>query len=703
MSDYSRNKKPFIIPPPTQEELGVLPLEEYGTGFKAFRIFSIIVFICVISCGLALFFWLENLGVFNINDSVLQSISRQAPLDNSVVFDRNGKKIGEYFNHYHLYVPYDKLPKDLMKAIISIEDRNFFRHMGVDPKAILRAIRASIIGHGYQQGASTLTQQVVRHYLLSSEKTIDRKVKEIFLALRFEQVLTKQKILELYTNKLFLGNGAYGVGAAAQRYFGKSIYDLKTHEYALIAGLFQSPTRYNPSRYPERAKRRQLQVLKAMYQAKAITKREAERLAKEPLVYQEYKPINDMLAPYFVDYIRENAGGLINKQIEGQGVRIFTTLDSDLQMMANNSFANSTELFKRADELIIYNHKRKQEEPPSVEASMISLDPKTGEILAMVGGRDYRRSQFNRTVKAMRSPGSSFKPVVYSLALENGWKWSDLLFVSPVSINGYRPKNYSDKFLTETTLLKAFYQSLNTAAVELGDKLGVDAIIEHAMKLGVRSTLKQEPGTILGSSEITMMDLARVYSVFANYGKLVEPVAITRIEDREGHVLFQLPPPKERATPVMSPEIAYLMTQGMRSVITNGTGQSARELADKVVGKTGTSNDSQDNWFAGYSPNLLTVTWVGTDDHLPMDKPAAGGTLALPIWHEYMSQALTKRSAGGFYNPGGVVSYYVDPQYGNSSANGLKMYFLRGTGPASSHSEFQQIEEEGDYRSLFGH
>ncbi len=704
MSYPSKNKRTFVVAPPTQEELGVLPLSEGGVKFKAFRITAVVIFISGLAFAYSIFLWMDNLGVFNIDDSVIESISKLTPPDNSIVFDRNGKKIGEFFNHYHLYVPYEKLPRELVQAIVSIEDRNFFHHVGVDPKAIVRAMRASIVRRGYQQGASTLTQQVVRHYLLSSEKTLDRKVKEIFLAIRFEQIFSKEKILELYTNKLFLGNGAYGVGAAAQRYFGKSIFDLETHEYALIAGLFQSPTRFNPSRYPARAKRRQLQVLKAMYQAGAITKGRAAFLSKQPLVYQDYKPMNDMFAAYFIDYIKESTNSLVRKQVEGQGMRIFTTIDSELQNLANETFKQSSAVLERADELVIQKRARKKdEEKATAEAALLSLNPKTGEILAMVGGRDYAKSQFNRTTKALRSPGSAFKPVVYSLALENGWKWSDLLFVSPVSVNGYRPKNYNEGFLTETTLLRAFYQSLNTAAVELGNKLGLDEVIAHAEKLGVRSPLKQEPGIILGSSEMTMLDLARVYSVFANGGKAIDPVAITRIEDRNGKILYELPEVAERSTAVVSPQAAYLMTQGMKSVMTNGTAQGARELADRAVGKTGTSNDSEDNWFAGYASNVLTLTWVGTDDHLPMDKPAAGGTLALPIWKAYMSEAFKLRAPGSFIDPGGVVSYYVNPEFGNYSSGGIRMYFKKGTGPSSGHSEFQQIEQEGSYRSLFGH
>lgn len=668
--------------------------------------------------GIATILWLSELGIFNISDDVLNTIVMQQPTDNSLVFDRNGEKIGEFFNHYQIYVPFTELPKPLINAIIAIEDRNFWNHHGYDIRGILRASFARIFSSRRNQGASTITQQIVRNFVLTRERSMSRKIQEIAYAIQLEKRLTKEKIIEIYANTLFLGNGAYGVGAAAVRYFGRPLDQLSNHELALIAGLFQSPSRYNPLRNPDAAKARQRHVIRALQKTRFITAKQAKKMVIEPLVYANYQPINYAIAPYFVDYVYEQSKLILaglktpteahekqTAQIDGKGLRIYTTLDTNLQKMAENALKESNHILNDVQKKTAPI--RGQDgtiKPATVEAAILSIQPQTGEILAMIGGRDYEKSKYNRTWQAMRSPGSIFKPIVYSLALEKNFNWSDVIFVSPITIDNYRPHTPNEDYLSETTLLRAFYRSMNTPTIELGQKLGLRNVIAHAKKLGIRSSIKEEFGTMLGSSDASMFDLARVYSSFANEGTLVEPIAITKITDRDGKVLWQADSPKQRSQKVMSPQIAYLMTQGMRTVLGMGTGYTSAHLANKAAGKTGTSNDSTDNWFCGYTSDLVSIVWTGTDEHARINGNITGGKIALPIWDKLMSQYISSYNPPNFHTPSGIVSSVVHPKFGHQSPDGVRMYFLTGRGPKQETSAFEALSvgaASGSYRNVF--
>jgi penicillin-binding protein 1A len=519
-----------------------------------------------------------------------------------------------------------------------------------------------------------------------------------------ERLLSKEEILEIYANKLFLGYGSYGIGAAAQRFFNKPVGQLEIHECALIAGMFQSPSRYNPHRYPDRAKTRQLQVLTAMFQAGYLTRDQTLAESKKPLEYAAYKPMNEQVAPYFVDYVREETERLIGKSVEGRGLRIYTTLDPQLQALAHDVFGQSQDIFDKANGFVIPDYrKHKRGELPTVEGALLTIEPTTGEILTMVGGRNYQESKFNRTWQAKRQPGSAFKPIVYSLALNEGHRWSDMMFVSPVAIGGYRPKNFSAEYLSETTLLQAFYMSMNTATVEIGAKIGLDKIIAYAKELGIQAPLKEEPGTMLGSSEVTMMDLARVYSVFANYGRRADPFSIREIRDSNDKVLYRSES-TNALHQVITPQVAFLTLQGMREVMARGTATKAGHLASLAAGKTGTSNEAVDNWFAGFTSNLLTIVWIGVDKQLTMSNKATGGELALPIWDRFMTQAINTRKNAAFWQPDDVVRLTIDPKYGHMSSDGIPMWFLSSNRPAeSATAEYKALEERPVFRSLFMH
>jgi 1A family penicillin-binding protein len=653
----------------------------------------------------AVLFLLYHTGAFDEHDRALHLIAEMKAPDNSAVFDRQGKKIGEFFNNYHVFTPIAQVPDCLKNAIVAIEDRNFWIHPGYDIRAIARAAWVYVKRRHLEQGGSTITQQIVRNFLLTTEKSMDRKIMEIVLASQLEKRMTKEKILEIYVNELFLGNGSYGVGAAAYRYFGKPVQQLELHEAALIAGLFQSPTSYNPERYLDRAKARQRHVLEAMVDSEMITLPEAERAYAQPLKIQKYLPLRMETAPYFVDYIESEATRLLKGtgRLGDGGLRIHTTLDSTLQKLADQSVR---EVAPELDKQVVSASREHGNivPAPKLEVALMALNPKTGEVLAMVGGRDYRQNQFNRVTSSLRSPGSAFKPVVYSLALSRGYKWNDVIYVEPITVKDFRPRNTENDFGTETTLLRAFYRSMNTPTVDLARHLGLGAILAHAARLGVRSPLKNEIGTTLGGSEVSLWDLARLYSVFANHGKRIEPIGIQKIQDRNNGLTYAAPSIVARSTDTgITPTVAYLMIEGMRTVLERGTAVDGRELASVAVGKTGTSNDSTDNWFCGVTPNLVTIVWVGTDDHTPLPSDARGSTLALPIWKSFMHKVQAIRRFASFERPSDVETALVHPLYGNRmERGGVKMFFKKGQAPERGPSALESVtKKNSSYRNLF--
>lgn len=668
--------------------------------FRLTRVAVLVILSCCILFGVMFTIWLDDIGVFDIDENHFATIIHHKNSDNTIVFDRDGGKIGEIFNRYHVFVPYKKLPKELVQAIIAIEDRNFFQHRGVDLKAIVRAALDRLGRKTIKQGASTITQQLVRHFLLSREKSLERKVKEAFLAMKLETKLGKEEILQLYTNVLFLGNGSYGVGAAAQRYFGRNINSLKTHELALIAGLFQSPSRYNPHRYPKKAKKRQRQVLFAMHHNGVISKSKLKYYLRQPLKYKPYQPVNNQIAPYFVDFVRDQAKKILGENILNRGLRIYTTLDSDLQKMGQSTLKEKKDIFEKAYKMVLIPHKFKGTNP-SIQGALMTVDPRSGEIKSMIGGRDYHRSKFNRTIQARRQPGSAFKPIVYSLALASGMKWSDLIYVSPVAIKNYRPKNFSKSFLTEVTMLRAFFRSINTPAVEIGSRLGLKKVLEHAKNMGIETPLKTETGSMLGGSGVSMLDLLRVYGTIANSGVRVKPYAISKITDANNKTIYEVDSIDKRSTRILSKQDSFLMMEGMKTVFRHGTAYAEHDFAKVAAGKTGTSNGSRDNWFVGYTPELATAVWVGSDKSFEFLGRATGTSLALPIWANYMKKAIKKYIPSPFDRPEGIVRERVHSKYGYITSSGMNMYFKKGYEPSMEYSDLKVLSETGKYRTLF--
>lgn len=634
-----------------------------------------------------------DLNLAGAQDRRLDLILNWQPKTNSEIFDRNRELLAQSYIRDSEFVPYEKLPRGIVQTILAIEDRNFFSHPGIDLKAIIRAAWRIVRSRGKTvHGASTITQQVVRNFLLTKEKTWIRKVTEIILAVKLERLMSKERIFEIYVNSMFLGAGAYGAPAAAQRYFNRPLSELSLHEHALIAGLFQAPSRYNPRNSPKLAKARQGRVLKAMVNAGFIGYDLALSYYKMDLNYDFQTKDPFARAPFFTAFVAQQAASILGlPSIKSKGLRVYTTLDPIFQREAEQVVEAAAEDLQRlADD---------DEFDEPIEAALMATNPSTGEILAMVGGTDFERSQFNRAT-ALRQPGSLFKPIVYLTALEEGYKWSDMSFVPPVSVGGYRPRSMYKDYLKETTLLRAFYRSINGPVIELGQKIGLSRILETASKLGIESPLKEELGSLLGSSELSMHDLARVFGTIANQGTRPEIGAIVSIEDSDGQILYERPANDQ---PRVIPEReAFLMVKAMQQVIARGTASSAREMASVFAGKTGTSNDGRDCWFVGINPDLVTSVWVGYDNNNPMPASAMGGTVALPIWQSYM-QALMRSgiSFDRFSQPSGVVDMHVNSHFGHISSDGVEMWFLRENRPTKKKSTWQRLSRKERFRDVF--
>lgn len=638
--------------------------------------------------------------IFNAKPSDIEKIVQWKPENNTVIYDREGNLISEQYNKFHHYIPYHQIPSSFIQTILAIEDRKYFEHKGIDILGIIRASVQLVKNNSYTQGASTITQQVVKNLLLTKEKTIKRKLREITLSLYLEQVLSKEKILEIYCNQMFLGYGSYGIGAASKRYFNKTLNELSLAEMALIAGLFQSPGQNNPVKNPEEAKKRQIIVLTAMQQAGFITDAEKTKHAKSPLTYHIYQSKNQKIAPYFTDYVLSQSQKILKNQgikIKDSGLKIYTTLADGLQRLGEQTFKESQDIFQ-----LMKRHIRQNSPLTSlhdvdnkVQASMLVLDRKSGQILAMIGGRNYFESQFNRTSQSLRAPGSLFKPITYSLALKRKKNWNDLSYISPITIGNYRPRTEEIKLYSETTLLEAFYKSINYPAVALGQEIGIRRIINYAKKLGIDSPIKEEAASLLGSSEVTMLDMANVYQTFSNDGTRAGPYAITKILNSEGEILYEA---KTTTNKIQDSITNELIVEGLKQVVRRGTGYKISHLSGYAAGKTGTSNNSRDNWFAGFTNDLVVVTWLGTDEQNPFSGAISASNTAAPLWGRFVSKTLKHLKTRRLSQPKKLQAARVHRTYGHLDPNGIRMYFKPGTAPKKNYSDLMRINQGDQVR-----
>ena len=625
----------------------------------------------------------------------VQTLESYKPSITTRVYSDSNQLLAEFFVENRTPVLLSDVPEALIKALVATEDTRFYSHRGLDYRGIARAMYRNVRSGRILEGGSTLTQQLAKVLFLTPERSYPRKIKEMALALKIEQRYTKQEILTLYLNQIYFGSGAYGVEAAAQTYFGKQVKDLSLAECALLAGIPRSPRYYSPFKSRDSAFSRRAHVLNRLVATGTITEAQAREASRVPLPAQpavQHK--GPAPAPYFVEYIRQKVEERFGSSIlYSGGLNIFTSINTTLQGIAERALITGLD---RLEPKLDRKHKHLQ----PLQAAITVLDPATGHILAMVGGRDFSKSQFNRAWQALRQPGSAFKPIVYATAIERGFSATDLLSDTPMSVKvdakkTWTPENFTRTHQGDVTLRKALAQSLNIPTVRLMSKIGIEETIRYARTLGIKSPLKAVLPLALGSSDVTLLELTSAYSVFANGGVRLEPVAILSITDSSGRVLSSSDPLPVQA---MKPETAYIITNLLKGVIERGTGWKARELGRPVAGKTGTTNDYRDAWFIGYTPSLVAGVWVGFDDQRSLGPKATGSRAALPVWLDFMKHAHQNQEPMDFSIPNGILFRNVDPRTGLLSTEyckqSLREAFLPGTEPRKFCEEKLPVEEE---------
>jgi penicillin-binding protein 1B len=554
-------------------------------------------------------------------------------------------------------VKLSEVPPIVVKAILATEDERFFSHHGIDPIGILRAMWVNLRSLSFQQGGSTLTQQLVKNFFLTDERTLSRKIPEAIMALIAERKYSKQTILENYLNEIYLGQrgsqGIFGVWEAAQFYFSKPLSDLSVGEAALLAGLIRAPNRVSPYRSATAATKRRNVVLGKMLEDRIITRKQyetalAEKLPQRALV----KVTND--APFYVDYLRRELDeNYSNSVLTKEGLRIFSSLDLQLQRKAERALVEGLKKLEAAHPAL---HRKGEDD--SLEGAIIVIRPQTGEIKAMVGGRNYQKSQFNRVFQARRQPGSVFKPFVYLAALmfggQSGTRYTpetvvnDSQFIWSYDGHEWQPSNYNNEYFGAVTFRRALESSLNSATGRVAQDVGIRRVREIAHRLGIQSPLPAVPSLALGSAEVTPLEVAVAYSTLANGGVRTRPLAVKLVLDQGGKPLEKR---DVRVEQVINPQLAYMMNSLLKGVLDRGTAASARRLGftRPAAGKTGTTNDYKDAWFVGYTPDLLAVVWVGFDGQSKLN--LSGAEAALPIWTEFMKSATASMPVTDFISP----------------------------------------------------
>lgn len=741
----------------------------------------------------------------------------------SQVFGDDGTLVGEFYLERRLVVPVNKMPRKLIQAFVAAEDASFYSHKGIDYFGIMRAAFKNLLSMRKKEGASTITQQVTKTMLLTPEKKLSRKIKEAILAKRMEDKLTKDEILYLYLNQIYLGAGSYGVEAAAETYFGKRVDQLNLAEMAVLAGLPKAPNAYSPIKHLDRAKERQAYVLDRMVQEGFVTQAEADHARKTALtILPGRRVMNDRVA-YFLEqmriYLEEKYG---EDQLYKGGLKIYTTMNANMQGAAyeavraglkavdkRQGFRGASKYLKQdevepfcdkveegidsaalktgetyvgvvtavdpakgvatvrvgdrlgtldrkgmawAGKLALVNSYGKPEKSakslglgavvdlqvitpdqnrqgaifsldqvPEVQGALVSIDPRTGGVKAMIGGYDFRKSQFNRAVQARRNAGSAFKPIIYAAALEKGFTAATVIDDSPVEYPAglgktWSPKNYDHNYRGPVTMREALTNSINVVSVKILEKIGVDHAVAFAKRLGFTSKIEPNLSLALGAASVSPFELTSAYTAFANKGVYLQPYYISKVTDSSGQVLEEhhqpLPPEPPapdadgvtpvqmtekpvlpsagrpaplRATQATSADVAYLITNLMESVVQSGTGHRAAAIKRPVAGKTGTTNEMKDAWFVGYIPQLVTGVWVGFDNQArSLGGGGSGGVAAAPIWADYMMKAVVGLPVQGFEAPETVSVVRVDPKSGKLArgSEGTAESFVKGTEPS---------------------
>jgi penicillin-binding protein 1A len=747
---------------------------------------ALFILACVLAAGAGGTLWF----VWSSNLPYIGSLRQYLPPVITEAYSEEGEAIGRFWEEKRIVVPLDTMPKYLIQAFIAAEDARFYEHEGVDILSILRALINNVLAGRVEQGGSTITQQVAKSLLLKdTEKTYRRKVREATLSLQIEKEFSKERILYLYLNQIYLGQGAYGVEAAARTYFDKTASELNLAESAMLAGLTQAPSRYSLFLHFNRAKARQKYVLERMREEKFITPFDEKDAFASPIHVNRTAESSFDKAPYFTEHVRRVIESKYGREaLYREGLKIYTTLNLAMQRAAQSAvekglleldkregyrgplrstiqedavttqksgspelkdgtlregatvqaliekvddqkketwvrigskpgvlpfsemkwakrvgmttLRSPKEVLKEGD-LILVSLKEKGPPPfewtcsleqvPEVQGALFAMEAQTGKVRALVGGRDFGTSQFNRAIQAKRQPGSAFKPIIYAAALDWGMTPSTIILDAPYlsSVNPedeiWRPKNFREKFFGPTLFRTALVQSRNVITVKILKQIGVPYVLSYAKRMGIESEMSPDLSLALGSSGLSLTELTRCYAAFANGGSLVEPIFIQRVVDRHGSVLEENGPAKKQ---VISSETAYVMTDLLKAVISEGTGWRSRVLKKPAAGKTGTTNDLRDAWFVGYTPYLVAGVWVGYDDRKPMNQGETGSRAANPIWLYFMTEAVKNRPSEDFPVPEGVVLEKIDPQTGllagPHSGKPLTQAFKAGQEPRES-------------------
>lgn len=738
----------------------------------------------------------------------ISSLTDYRPPIITTVYSDDNRKIAEFYNERRIVIPLSEMPKMLIDAFIAAEDARFFKHKGIDLLSIIRAYIKNIEAGTIVQGGSTITQQVTKSFLLTPEKNYTRKIKEVILAYRIDKKFTKEEILFLYLNQIYLGHGAYGVEAAAENYFGKSTKDLNLAECAILAGLPQAPSRYSPFKSPEKAKQRQIYVLNRMIAEEYITNIQATEAINTKLDIKPRRNWYIEKVPFYTEHIRRYVEDKYGPDaLYNDGLKIYTAVNIEMQKAARKEINKglkaldkrqgyrgpikhlseeeietfSKELWKELEEnpveegkivngvvievndtndtaivrignaqgiininsmrwarkpdpevpyyesrvkhpgevldigdviLVKINNKIKDsdlwnlelEQEPNAEAALLSIEAETGHVKVLVGGRDFRKSQFNRAIQSRRQPGSAFKPVIYAAAIDKGYTPASVIIDSSIVFEDteqnftWKPRNYEEKFHGPTLLRDAIAKSRNVVTIKILKNIGIDYAIDYARKLGITSNLSRDLSIALGSSGISLLEIVKAYSVFANVGYLIEPVFITRIIDRNGNVIEEAPIKRKK---VIDQSTAYIITSLLEGVVKYGTGRRIRELNRPVAGKTGTTNNLHDAWFVGYTPRYITGTWVGFDGESSLGKGETGSRTASPIWLGFMKHILADKPVRVFHIPEGVVFSKIDAETGllpiPESKRTIFECFKEGTVPTEYTTKPDSITEPENF------
>jgi penicillin-binding protein 1A len=619
----------------------------------------------------------------------LPSVTAAESFDPSVgtkVYDDNDELLTELHVERRIFVSLAQIPAALRDAVIATEDARFYSHHGVDPTGIARAIYQNFRRGRIVEGGSTITQQLAKVLFLTPDKSLERKLKEAVLALLIERRYSKNRILELYLNQIYFGHGAFGVEAAAQTFFGKSVRDLTLSESALLAGLPKAPATYSPFDHPDAAKRRRTTVLARMVETGILKPDQAKRAGQAALVLVPPER-RRTTGQYFVEYVEQ----LLEQQYGAEmvfkgGLHVYTTLSPSMQLKAERTLREGLRAVQGRRATTVKGKQPASTEPlpERPEGALLALEPQTGYIKAMVGGYDFFKSEFNRAVQARRQPGSAFKPFVYIAAIESGMTPASTVEDSPVEYpmgkNGktWRPDNYDRKFRGPITYQQALEESINVAAVKVQEQVGIRRTVDVARRLGVESPLSQNLSLALGTSDLTLLELTSAYGTLANQGVWMRPTAIRYVLDGQQKLLEEDTPQGKQ---VLSPEVAYVITHMLEGTIERGTGAAAKALGRPAAAKTGTTNDYSNAWFIGYTPKLATGVWVGYDRPRSLGRDETGSRVAVPIWTEFMSEALAGTATADFPVPEGIVVVPVDLNPGGGCVRPVMMAFVAGTEP----------------------